>query len=274
MTLFVNTNVPSMMGQRRLFEANNALNVSFERLASGLRINRAADDSAGLAQLTRFNSQEQGLEQSVRNANDAISLTQSAEGALQETTRALQRIRQLAVQSQSGINSSSDRAALQQEVTALVAEISRVGSDTQFAGNDILDGTYSATFLIGANAGSTTSVNFSRTGGFGASGLGVGNLNITSVDNVSAAITSIDGAISAIGRERADIGALENRFQVMIRNLNNVKSNLASSKAIIEDADFAKETAELTRNQIIAQASTAILSQSNQQPQIALRLLP
>ncbi|MBE1302216.1 MAG: flagellin FliC [Alteromonadaceae bacterium] len=275
MSLFVNTNVSSLNAQRQLFDSGNALSTSFERLSSGFRINRAADDAAGLQITDRFTSQIQGLNQSVRNANDAISLVQTAEGALAETTTSLQRIRQLAIQSQNGINSSADKTALQQEVTALVAELSRIGTDTQFAGNNILSGTFSAAFQVGANAGQTISVNLSSTGGasFGASGLGVSTVDITTSSGASAALTSIDSAISSIGAQRAELGALQNRFQSTIRNLSNVVENLSGAKSRIKDTDFATETANLTRNQIIQQASTTVLAQANQRPQSALSLL-
>jgi len=258
-----------------LFDSGNALSTSFERLSSGFRINRAADDAAGLQITDRFTSQIQGLDQSVRNANDAISLVQTAEGALDETTTALQRIRTLAVQSQNGINSSADRAALQQEVTALVAELSRIGTDTEFAGNALLSGTFSAQFMVGANAGQSISVNLSSATGasFGASGLGVSTVDISTVSGASGALTAIDTAISSIGAQRAELGALQNRFQSTIRNLSNVSENLSGARSRIKDTDFASETAELTRNQIIQQASTSILAQSNQRPQSALSLL-
>ena len=273
MSLFVNTNVSSLNAQRQLYDSGNSLSTSFERLSSGFRINRAADDAAGLQITDRFTSQIQGLDQSVRNANDAISLVQTAEGALNETTTSLQRIRTLSIQSQNGINSSADRTALQQEVTALVAELSRIGTDTQFAGNALLGGSFSATFQIGANAGQSIGVNLSRSGGFGASGLGVGTVDISTVTGASAALTSIDTAISTIGAQRASLGALQNRFQSTIRNLSNVSENLSGARSRIKDTDFATETANLTRNQIIQQASTSVLSQANQRPQSALSLL-
>ena len=273
MSLFVNTNVSSLNAQRQLFDSGNALSTSFERLSSGFRINRAADDAAGLQITDRFTSQIQGLDQSVRNANDAISLVQTAEGALNETTTSLQRIRTLAIQSQNGINSSADRTALQQEVTALVAELSRIGTDTNFAGNNILSGSFSATFQIGANAGQTIGVNLSRSGGFGASGLGVGTVDISTATGASSALTAIDTAISTIGAQRASLGALQNRFQSTIRNLSNISENVSAARARIKDADFATETAELSRNQILQQASTTILAQANQRPQAALSLL-
>jgi len=273
MSVYVNTNVSALNAQRQLFDVSNKLSTSFERLSSGFRINSAADDAAGLQISDRLTTQVQGLNQAVRNANDAISLTQTAEGALSEVTTSLQRIRQLAVQSQNGINSSADRVALQQEVTALVAEISRVSTDTQFAGVDLLKGGFSAAFLVGANGGQTIGVNLSRSGGFGASGLGVGSVSVSSVTGATSALTAVDNAISAIGAQRASLGALQNRFQSTIRNLSSVAENLSGARSRIRDTDFAAETAELTRNQIIQQASVSVLSQANQRPQTALSLL-
>ena len=273
MSLYVNTNASALNAQRQLFDVGNKLSTSFERLSSGFRINSAADDAAGLQISDRLTTQVQGLNQAVRNANDAISLTQTTEGALAEVTTSLQRIRQLAVQSQNGINSSADRAALQKEVAALQTEISRISTDTQFGGVDLLKGGYSAAFLVGANAGQTISVNLSRTGGYGASGLGVGTLSIATVDGATSALTAIDNAISTIGAARADLGALQNRFQSTIRNLSNISENVSGARSRIKDTDFAAETAALTRNQIIQQASTTVLSQANQRPQSALQLL-
>lgn len=273
MSLYVNTNVSALNAQRQLFDVSNKLSTSFERLSSGFRINSAADDAAGLQISDRLTTQVQGLNQAVSNANDAISLTQTAEGALSEVTTSLQRIRQLAVQSQNGINSSADRVALQQEVTALVNELSRISTDTQFAGVDLLTGGFSAKFLVGANGGQTISVNLSRSGGFGASGLGVGTVSVSSVAGASAALTAVDTAISTIGAQRASLGALQNRFQSTIRNLSSISENLSGARSRIRDTDFAAETAELTRNQIIQQASVSVLSQANQRPQTALSLL-
>ncbi|MCV2885475.1 flagellin [Aestuariibacter sp. AA17] len=273
MTLYVNTNVSSLNAQRQLFDVTQRLNTSFERLSSGFRINRAADDAAGLQITDRMTSQVQGLDQAVRNANDAISLTQTAEGALQEVTNSLQRIRVLAVQSQNGINTSADRAALQKEVSALKVEISRVATTTQFAGVDLLTGGYSAAFLVGANGGQTISVNLSRSGGFGTSGLNLGTNTVTTAANASAMLTAVDSAISTIGATRADLGALQNRFQSTIRNLSNISENVSGARSRIRDTDFAATTAELTRNQIIQQASQTVLGQANQRPQAALQLL-
>jgi flagellin len=273
MSLFVNTNVSSLNAQRQLFSSGQALSTSFERLSSGFRINRAADDAAGLQISDRLTTQVQGLNQAVRNANDAISLTQTAEGALGEVTTSLQRIRTLAVQSQNGINSSADRNALQKEVTALKNEISRIAGDTQFGDLNILQGDFSASFLVGANAGQNITVSIDRTGGFGASGLSLASTSVATATGASSALAAIDDAISTIGGARADLGALQNRFQSTIRNLSNISENIAGARSRIRDTDFAVETAELTRNQIVQQASLSVLSQANQRPQSALSLL-
>jgi len=277
MSLFVNTNVSSLNAQRQLFTTGNNLSTAFERLSSGFRINSAADDAAGLQITDRMTSQVQGLNQAVRNANDGISLAQTAEGAMSETTTALQRIRTLAIQSQNGINSSADRVALQKEVSALRTEISRISTTTQFAGVNILSGDFSAKFLVGANAGQTISVNLSsaalaRAGvnGFSATGLGILADNVLTEQGASRLLTAVDSAISAVGGLRADLGALQNRFQSTIRNLSNISENVSAARSRIKDAD---ETAELSRNQILQQASTTILAQANQRPQAALSLL-
>lgn len=273
MSLYVNTNVSALNAQRQLINSGNSLDSSFKRLSSGFRINSAADDAAGLQISNRLTSQIQGLDQAIRNANDGISLAQTAEGAMDEITNGLQRIRTLAVQSQNGINNSADRVALQKEVSALKTEISRIATTTQFGGVALLNGNYSSKFLVGANSDQNISVNLSRSGGFGASGLSIGALTVATVANASAALASIDSAIKTIDSKRADLGALQNRFQSTIRNLSNIVENVSSARSRIRDTDFAKETAELTRSQILQQASTTILSQANQRPQSALSLL-
>ncbi|MEP0356988.1 flagellin [Paraglaciecola sp.] len=273
MSLFVNTNVSSLNATRQLFTSNGNLSTAFERLSSGFRINGAKDDAAGLQISNRLTTQVLGLDQAVRNANDGISLAQTIEGALGETTTALQRIRVLAVQSQNGINGSSDRVALQKEVIALKEEISRIAATSQFGGVNVLDGAYSSAFLVGANAGQTISVNVERTGGFGASGLLVSDASVLTEATASAAMTAISEAISIIDAKRADLGAIQNRFQSTIRNLSNISENVSAARSRIRDTDFAVETAELTRWQIIQQASITVLSQANQRPQAALSLL-
>lgn len=271
MSMFVNTNVSALNAQRQLFNSSNSLNTSFERLSSGFRINRASDDAAGLQITDRMTAQINGLNQAVNNANDAISLTQAAEGALGETTTALQRIRQLAVQAQNGINTSDDRAALQKEVSALKSEITRIADNTQFNDTNILNGTLSASFLVGANSGQTISVALSTD--FDAGGLSISGLSVASASGAASALNAIDNALSTVGGARADLGALTNRFQSTIRNLSNVSENMSNARSQIRDTDFAAETANLTRNQIIQQASSSILAQANQRPQGALRLL-
>jgi flagellin len=274
MSLFVNTNVSSLSARRFLDSTSVSLNTAFERLSSGLRINTAKDDAAGLQISDRMTSQIMGLDQAVRNANDGISLAQTVEGALQETTVALQRIRVLAIQSQNGINSVADRNALQKEVSALKLEMSRIANTTQFAGVDVLLGDYSAQFLVGANSGQTISINVSRPAGFGTSGLFPGAvLSVSTPSAASAALTQIDNAIEIVDDKRADMGAIQNRFQSTIRNLSNISENVSAARSRIRDTDFAAETANLTRLQILQQASTTVLSQANQRPQAALSLL-
>ena len=273
MALYVNTNTSSLNAQRQLSNSGNALDTAFKRLSSGFRINSAADDAAGLQISNRLTSQINGLDQAARNANDGISLAQVAEGAMDEITNSLQRIRVLAIQSQNGINSSTDRAALQKEVAQLKLEISRVASTTQFGSQNLLAGAFSATFLVGANAGQNISIQLSRTGGYGASSLGLSTLTVATVGGASAALAAIDSAIGIIDGTRADLGAIQNRFQATIRNLTNISENVSGARSRIRDTDFAKETAELTRTQILQQTSTTVLAQANQRPQAALSLL-
>jgi flagellin len=274
MSLFVSTNVSSLNATRQLFTSNINLSTAFERLSSGFRINSAKDDAAGLQISNRLTTQILGLNMAVRNANDGISLAQTAEGAMGEITTSLQRIRVLAVQAQNGINGSSDRLALQKEVSALKQEITRIAETTQFGGSNILSGTFSSAFLVGANAGQTISVNIERTGGFGTSGLlGGTSLSVETVGNASAALSDVLAAISIIDAKRADLGAVQNRFQSTIRNLSSISENVSAARSRIRDTDFAVETAELTRWQIIQQASISVLGQANQRPQSALSLL-
>ena len=272
MSLFVSTNVSSLNARRQLFTSNNNLSVAFERLSSGYRINSAKDDAAGLQISERMTSQILGLDMAVRNANDGISLAQTAEGAMQEITNALQRIRVLAIQAQNGINASADRLALQKEVSALKTEITRIAQTTTFGSQYILTGDFSSRFLVGANAGQTISINISRPNGYTTSGLGV-NVDISNIANASRALGQVVAAISAVNATRAELGAIQNRFQSTIRNLSNISENVSAARSRIRDTDFAAETAELTRWQIIQQASITVLGQANQRPQAALQLL-
>lgn len=271
MSLYVNTNISSLNAQRQLINSASALDVTFQRLSSGFRINSAADDAAGLQITNRMTSQIEGLNQAVRNAQDGISLAQVAEGAMQEITNSLHRIRQLAIQSQNGVNATADRVAIQMEVSALKTEINRIASASEFGGVKILDGSFEGTFLVGANAGQNISVVLDRN--FNVAGLGLTSLNVDTFAGAAKALVDLDDAISSIGSYRARLGAVQNRFQSTIRNLTNISENVSTARSRIMDTDFAKETAELTRNQILQQASTSILGQANQRPQAALSLL-
>lgn len=398
MSLFVNTNVVAINANRQLFNANSSLDTSFERLSSGFRINNASDDAAGLQISNRLTTQVNGLNQAVRNANDGISLVQTADGALEEVTTALQRMRVLAIQAENGINSDADKDALQKEVAQLKTEIDRIADTTQFGGTNLFDGIFSASFLVGSNAGQKIDVVLNEEDGYNTQGIGVAAIDIQTplspttdeleitggapftsgttlsmpgLDNVvtglmvsadgvnftqlpditltsavlgnttpflsalqSSPVASIitganalsstdiqiflsqpiyfavspdgnvanintqtglsiaqlgpgntddrpiksnlsilDGAISRIGGIRAELGALQNRFQSTIRNLSNIEENVSAARSQIRDTDYAIETASLSRNQIVREASISVLAQANTQPQIALSLL-
>ena len=380
----INTNIASLTAQRNLNNSQSALNTSLQRLSSGLRINSARDDAAGLAISERFTTQIRGLNQAARNANDGISLAQTAEGALSEVTNNLQRIRELAVQSSNATNSASDRTALQQEVTQLLNEIDRVANQTQFNGVNLLDGSFTgAVFQVGANAGETITVastvdantaalgsvsqasgaalsvaasgltgfgtaiaaggvtingtdigaisaassaqeragqlvnainNVSQTTGVGASydaatgqltlnseatiaiaggtndatiagfanaaalgtvttTTGIDTLTVSNFAGAQTAISLVDSALTSINGARANLGAIQNRFDSVVRSVQTTAENLTASRSRIQDADFAAETAALTRGQILQQAGTAALAQANSLPQNVLALL-
>ncbi|ODU42631.1 flagellin [uncultured Aquimonas sp.] len=377
----INTNVASLNAQRNLSTSGSQLATSLQRLSSGLRINSAKDDAAGLAISERFTSQIRGVNQAARNANDGISLAQTAEGALAEVGNNLQRIRELAVQASNGTNNQTDRDALNAEVTQLKAEIQRVAEQTSFNGTKLLDGSFTAVaFQVGANAGETISISsianaqvgaiggtFTRvTGSFNATALtgfatpiaagglvlngtdvgaigaaanaqeragqlveainrvsaqsgvgasydattgditlvsnalvtvtgttndatiagianaftgtaststGITSVNVSSFTDAQLAIGQIDNALTAVNSSRAELGAIQNRFSSVVTNLQTSSENLSASRSRIRDADYAKETAELTRGQILQQAGTAMLAQANQLPQNVLSLL-
>ncbi|PJE54270.1 flagellin N-terminal helical domain-containing protein [Marinomonas sp. BSi20584] len=293
MALYVNTNTSSLSAQRQLMGSAKSLDTSFERLSSGLRINSASDDAAGLLISNRLTSQVNGLNQSVRNANDGISLSQTAEGALDETTNMLQRMRTLSIQASNGSNSDKDRAAIQQEVSQLSTEINRIASDTTFGGENLLDGTYTGIFQVGADSNQTISFNltdgginntidYAGNGGFTMSGLSsssstaqvsVSTASVSTVANAQSMVDTLDTMISAVDSKRAELGAVQNRFGSTISNLSNITENVSSARARVRDADFAEETAKLTSSQILQQASSSILAQANQRPQTALSLL-
>lgn len=271
MAVYVNTNVASLNSQRHLTNASESLSTSFERLSSGKRVNSAADDAAGLQIGARLESQVQGLNQASRNANDGISLSQTAEGALDETTNMLQRMRVLSIQSANGSNTSADRTALNKEFGQLKSEIDRVASDTTFGGVALLDGTYTADIQVGADANQTIKVAINASMGTG--GLGVATDVITTASAAQVAIGNLDTAIASVTDTRADLGAKQNRFSSTIRNLTNISENVSASKSRIIDTDFAAESADLARNQVQQQAASSMLSQANQSSQVALSLL-
>ena len=314
MPLFINTNVSSLYAQRAAQRANDALDISYQRLSSGLRINRAKDDAAGMQVSNNLSTQLDGLTQGNRNAQDGLAFAQTIEGALDEVTNMLQRIRTLAVQASNGTMSDQDRNSLQVEVTQLADEITRISNDTTFAGADVLNGKASISrFQVGADPSSIiemdlrdgTDINgivkmlVRYTGKdsfrnpnipdpapqpappnlmlkyediFKNNGTNPG-IRVEKASAAQATLAGIDGLINAIDRKRAELGAMQNRLEATVRNQESVKENVASSRATIRDTDFAEETANLTQQQIIQQATATILTQANQRPQIALSLM-
>ena len=279
MAITINTNVQSLNAQRNLSKSQSSLANSMQRLSSGLRINSAKDDAAGLAISDRMSAQIKGMNQAVRNSNDAISFAQTAEGALGEMTNILQRMRELSVQSANGTNSTDDRTALNSEFGELSSELDRIVDTTKFNGQNLLDGTYSgsdaAVFQVGANAGEKISVAIGNmdTNALSGGGTTINAANIASAGGASTAIASIDGALNQVDSLRGTLGAKQNRFESTIANLNNVSENLSAARSRIVDADIATETSEMTKMNILQQAGVSILAQSNQTPQMALSLL-
>ncbi|MBO3143420.1 flagellin [Dermatophilus congolensis] len=271
MGLQINTNVAAINSYRNLTSTQGAMQTSLERLSSGLRINRAADDAAGLAISEKLRSQVNGLNQAQSNAQDGVSLIQTAEGAMNESHSILQRMRTLAVQSASDTNTDSDRAQIQKEITALVSELDGIASRTQFNGMTLADGSFSGkTLQIGANAGQTMMVSITN---ISASALNVSSVNLSTQATAASALSTIDAAINTLSGTRADLGALQNRLDHTIKNLGVSAENLAASESRIRDTDMAKEMTSFTRSQILQQAGTAMLSQANQSSQGVLRLL-
>lgn len=262
----INTNVASLTAQRNLNTTQDLMATSMQRLSSGLRVNSAKDDAAGLAIAERMDAQTRGMKVAVRNANDGISLSQVAEGGLNEVGNMLQRMRELAVQSANGTNSASDKDNLQTEFAALDAEITRISEVTQFNGLAVLGaGATTYTFQVGANALETMDI---TTTAIVATALSVG-----STGDASAAITGIDTAIDLVTTQRAELGAAQSRFGSSVANLQVGIENQSAARSRVIDADFAVETANLTRAQILSQAGTAMVSQANQQPRGVLSLL-
>ncbi|MBF0159052.1 MAG: flagellin FliC [Magnetococcales bacterium] len=301
MPLYINTNITSLNSQRQLLKSSNALGKTFARLSSGLRINSAKDDAAGMAITQRMTSQIRGLNQAVRNANDGISLAQVAEGALDESTNSLQRIRELAVQAANSTYGDTDRLYLQKEINQLLSEMQRISQQTSFNGQMLLDGDYKAgkNFQVGVFAShrltisvqaaslgalmSTTTVGQKDTTTgkvtnengitWSAHVEALGICQVTTSTKALATMDQVDKALDRLATIRANLGAIQSRFDAVIANLSNMSENMSASRSRIQDADIAAETAELTRNAILQQAGTAILAQANQQPQLALQLL-
>ena len=262
----INTNIASLNAQRNASASQLSLTTSMQRLSSGLRINSAKDDAAGLAIAERMTAQVRGMNVAVRNANDGISMSQTAEGSLSKVSDALQRMRELAVQAQNGSNGTSDRANLDTEYQQLSAEITRIATQTKFNGTAIVgSGAGAQTFQVGANNGDTMTITTSTvttvTG------------DILTSGTASTAMSGIDAALDAITTSRATYGAAMSRFQFAISNLQITGENQSAARGRIMDADFAAETANLSRAQILQQAGTAMVAQANQLPQQVLQLL-
>ena len=279
MGLRVNTNIYSLNAQRNLSSVTNRLSGNFSRLSSGLQIATAADDAAGLGISERFRAQVRSLNQAGRNAQDGISLSQTAEAALGESASNLIRLRELAVQASNGTLNSGDRTALDNEFQALIEEIDRVSGDANFNNISLFDGTTASLELqIGVDSGQVLTVSLTTATASSLSltaasqGTG-GSFDITTAANASSAISTIDNAIDSINSARSDFGAVQNRLQSTIRNLATNAENLSAAESRIRDVDVAAETADLTRNSILQQASLSVLSQANVQPQLALSLI-
>ena len=271
----INQNISAMNTYSRLTAANTAKSNSLAKLSSGLRINKAGDDAAGLAISEKMRGQVSGLNQAAKNAQDGISLIQTAEGALNETHSILQRMRELAVQSANDTNTSSDRLEIQKEVTQLIGEIDRIATTTQFNTQNLLDatgGTAGAfTLQIGANENQTLTVTI---GDMQADALGVDTIDLgVDAATSTAAITIINDAIETVSSERAMLGANQNRLEHTIANLNTTSENLAAAESRIRDVDMAQEMMAFTKNNILSQAATSMLAQANQMPQSVLQLL-
>ncbi len=314
MALYVNTNVSSLNGRNKLNNATNLLNTTYQRLSSGLRINSAKDDAAGLQISDRLTTQINGLNQGNRNANDGLALMQTMEGAMDEMTNMLQRIRTLAVQSANGTNTEADRKAIMAESDQLAEEITRIAKQTTFGGQKILVSVNKAkkdslilsgpnnlkagvTFQVGANTGDTLILkvaskgytlsmmidaakvdklaikkSFNAKAGVGGASEGVA-FALSAVSSAQKAINEIDKVIAVIDKQRSNLGAMQNRMESTIRNQSNVSMNTADARSRIRDADFADESANLTQQNIIQQAASSMLMQSNMRSQMALSLI-
>ena len=291
MAIYVNTNVSSLNSNRQLGKATHSLDTTYKRLSSGLRINSAKDDAAGLQISDRLTSQINGLNQGNRNANDGIAMAQTAEGALDEVTNMLQRIRTLSLQSANGTNTTADRGAIQAEVEQLCNEINRIGCKTTFAGQTILAGSGGLlgnggkiNFQVGANANDTISVTLSvafvmsklRTAAGAASDCmktGEKMFDVSTVCKAQAVLGNVDKFIAFVDKKRGELGAVQNRLESTIANQSNIAENESDARSRIRDTDYAEEAANLSQQTIVQQAASSMLTQANSRPQIALSLL-
>ncbi len=270
MGLRINTNVAALNASRVLRRSTLSLNKTLERLSSGLRINRAADDAAGLAIAEAFRSVVRGSAVAQRNAQDGISLVQTAEGALSETTNILQRMRELAVQASNGTQSSTNRLSLNSEVVQLLEQIDDIALDTEFNGLFVLSAPQTVTLQAGVQAGQTLLLNLT---GAKTNDIGVNGISISSFNSAQSAISTIDAALKSVSSLRSSLGAIQNRLEFTISVLAIQEENSSYSESAIRDADMARETIDFTRNQILVSAGTSVLAQANVVPQTALQLL-
>ncbi len=296
MAIYVNTNVSSLTGRNSLTNVQNSLTTTYQRLSTGMRINSAKDDAAGLQIADRLTTQINGLNQGNRNASDGIAFAQTAEGAMDEISGMLQKIRTLAVQAATGTNTADDRAAIDKEATSLMNEITRIAQQTTYGGKTILDGADKGTksmyinnkgsvgqlvLQVGANSGDKITfdvANFKFNKLASAAGVTKAafegtNLKLETASGASAVIAAMDAMIKQVDSQRADLGAIQNRLESSIRNQSNIATNESDARSRIRDADFAEESANLSQQSIIQQAAASMLMQANTRPQLALSLL-
>ncbi|MDF2946838.1 MAG: flagellin [Bacillales bacterium] len=268
----INHNIQALNTHRQLSVNNNASAKSMEKLASGLRINRAGDDAAGLSISEKMRGQIRGLEQASRNAQDGISMIQTAEGGLNETHAILQRMRELAVQGANDSNVTADRVAISDELKALGKEITRIAGETEFNTQKIISADGSYAFQVGANSGQTITLQITS---MNATALGIANSIVSITDNASAnaSITRINSAIETVSKERSNLGAVQNRLEHTIKNLETGAENITAAESRVRDVDMAKEMMNFSKNNILSQAAQAMLAQANQAPQGVLQLL-
>ena len=272
MALNVNTNVPSLNAQRQLAESSSKVNKALERLSSGLRINSAADDAAGLAIADRLRADVRIATQAIRNASDGISAINIAEKALGKVGDVLARLSELASQSASGLVSNSQRSALQEEFTALVSEIDRISNTTTFNGVNLLSGGTTVDLQVGLDGAANSRISFSTIDG-SSSGIGLSSVAVSTAGAAQSALGFLTSAIANVASRRGTLGSVESRLNTAIANLRVARENFSAAESRIRDADVAEETANLTRSSILQQAGVAVLAQANQQPALALQLL-